>query len=68
MTYRILTLDGGGAWAILEAMALKEIFGDIDGLQILKKFDLVASNSGGSIVLGALIAGYKPSRVHRFFP
>jgi hypothetical protein len=67
MTYRILTLDGGGAWAILEAMALKEIYGNLPGRQILANFELVASNSGGSIVLGALIADFTPQRIIDLF-
>jgi uncharacterized protein len=67
MTYRILSLDGGGAWAILEAMALKEIYGNIGGRAILSQFDLVASNSGGSIVLGALIADFTPQRIIDLF-
>jgi hypothetical protein len=67
MTYRILSLDGGGAWAILEAMALKELYGNIGGRAILSQFDLVASNSGGSIVLGALIADFTPQRIIDLF-
>jgi len=29
MTYRILTLDGGGSWALLQAMALRALAGDL---------------------------------------
>ena len=54
MTYRILSLDGGGSWALLQAMALNEIFGNVSGHEILSHFDLAAANSGGSIVLGGL--------------
>jgi hypothetical protein len=67
--YRILTLDGGGAWALLQAMALGQIYGqDTPGHDILQHFDLVAANSGGSIVLGALIEGHSPSAIlNNFF-
>ncbi len=56
MTYRILTLDGGGSWAVLQVMALAALYGDTaTGHQVLEDFDLVAANSGGSITLGGLI-------------
>jgi patatin-like phospholipase/acyl hydrolase len=67
MTYRILTLDGGGSWALLQAMALKALLGDLPGRQILGQFDLAAANSGGSIVLGALIKDFKPSDIIALF-
>ncbi len=67
MPFRILSLDGGGAWAILEAMALRELFGDIGGRAILSRFDLATANSGGSIVLGALIADKTPSEIVALF-
>ena len=55
MTYRILTLDGGGSWAVLQVMALAAIYGDTaTGHEVLRDFDLVAANSGGSITLGGL--------------
>src|SRR5258706_7927288 len=54
--FRILSLDGGGSWALIEIMALMDLFGGRDtlGHDVLRRFDLIASNSGGSIVLGAL--------------
>jgi len=56
MTYRILALDGGGSWAVLQVMALAAIHGDTaTGHEVLRHFDLVAANSGGSITLGGLI-------------
>ncbi len=64
MTYKILSLDGGGAWAMLQVMALGAIYGDkTSGNEILRHFDLVAANSGGSITLGALIKGKTPSEI-----
>ena len=54
--YRILSLDGGGSWAILQVMALQQIYGrDTTGHEVLRHFNLVAANSGGSITLGGLI-------------
>jgi len=56
MTYRILSLDGGGAWALIEVRALIALYGaDKTGHQVLGDFDLVAANSGGSLVLGGLV-------------
>lgn len=56
MTYRILSLDGGGAWALIEVKALISLFGEAaTGHQVLSEFDLVAANSGGSLVLGGLL-------------
>ena len=56
-TYKILSLDGGGPWALLQAMALQKIYKvDTRGHQVLKDFNLVAANGGGSITLAGLIA------------
>ncbi|MFZ0573001.1 MAG: patatin-like phospholipase family protein [Rhodomicrobium sp.] len=53
--YRILCLDGGGRWSLISVMALQKLFGErARGYDILANFDLVAANSGGSLVLGAL--------------
>lgn len=54
--YRILSLDGGGTWALIEVMALIDLYGSsTTGHQVLSDFDMVAANSGGSIVLGGLV-------------
>jgi patatin-like phospholipase/acyl hydrolase len=56
MSYRILSLDGGGAWAIIEARALIGLYGiDTAGHDVLRRFHLVAENSGGSLVLAGLV-------------
>ncbi len=56
MGYRILSLDGGGPWALIEVMALIDLFGAAArGNTVLAEFDLVAGNSGGSIVLAGLV-------------
>lgn len=63
-TYRILSLDGGGTWALLQVEALKEVMGrvlqkeggKVRGHEVLACFDLVVANSGGSLVAAALAA------------
>lgn len=58
MGYRILSLDGGGGWALIQVRALIALYDnklDTTGHQVLSDFDLVAANSGGSVVLGGLI-------------
>ncbi len=65
--YRILSMDGGGSWSIIQIKTLKHIFGDLPGREILQKFDLVAANSGGSIVAAGLAENYRPSELEQFF-
>jgi len=56
MPYRILSLDGGGTWALIQVKALMKIYGlEKTGHEVLRQFDMVAANSGGSIVLGGLL-------------
>jgi hypothetical protein len=58
MNYRILSLDGGGTWALIQVkalMALPNYDENTSGHAAVNDFDLVAANSGGSIVLGALV-------------
>ncbi|MDI1255878.1 MAG: patatin-like phospholipase family protein [Flavobacterium sp.] len=52
--YKILSLDGGGTWAILQLLTLRERYPGEKGHAILRHFDLVIANSGGSLVLAAL--------------
>jgi len=61
--FRILSLDGGGCWALIQAKALLDIYGDIPGNRLLANFDLVAANSGGSIVAAALAANLTSSDI-----
>jgi hypothetical protein len=56
MPYRILSLDGGGSWALIQVLALTALYDSkTTGHSVLQDFDLVAANSGGSIVLGGLV-------------
>lgn len=67
--FRILTLDGGGSWALIQVKALQALYRDPDkkGHDILADFDLVAANSGGSIVLGGLIENKSLSEILKQF-
>lgn len=66
--FRILSLDGGGSWALIQVMALIDLYGgDATGHQVLRDFDLVAANSGGSIVLGGLVENLSLTTLLNFF-
>lgn len=66
--FRILSLDGGGSWALIQARVLMAIFGpDMPGREVLSSFDLVAANSGGSIVAAGLAANMSPAQIDNFF-
>jgi hypothetical protein len=66
--YRILSLDGGGSWALIQVKGLIELYGpDKPGREVLQDFDLVAANSGGSIVLGCLIEDLSLGKTLAFF-
>ncbi len=65
--YKILSLDGGGSWALIQARVLQDIYGDINGHELLRKFDLVIGNSGGAMVLAALCNDMKPSEIIAVF-
>lgn len=61
-------MDGGGSWALIQVMALQNIFGaEKKGHDVLAEFDLVCANSGGSIVLAGLIENYTLSEILEFF-
>lgn len=64
---KILSLDGGGSWALIQVRVLKDIYGDITGHELLKKFDLVIANSGGSLVLASLCVDLKLSDIEKIF-
>jgi len=68
MTYKILSLDGGGTWALIQAKVLIDLFGgDTKGKEILGDFDLVAANSGGALVAAGLIADMTPAAILALF-
>ncbi len=56
MGYRILSMDGGGSWALIEVRALIELYSEATtGHEVLADFDMVVGNSGGSEVLAGLV-------------
>ena len=68
MSYRILSLDGGGTWALIQLKALIALYdAQTSGVDVLRDFDLVAANSGGSIVLGGLVEGMTLGEILAFF-
>ena len=68
MSYRILSLDGGGTWALIQIKALIALYDEnASGHAVLQDFDLVAANSGGSIVLGGLVENLALGEILGFF-
>ena len=66
--YQILSLDGGGSWALIQVKVLIDLFGaNTKGHEVLRQFDLVAANSGGSIVAAGLIENYSLQEILNFF-
>jgi len=71
--FRILSLDGGGSWALIQVRALINLYSragdgsDVRGHDVLRKFDLVAANSGGTLTLGGLIMDWPLSQLLAFF-
>lgn len=66
-TFKILSLDGGGSWAIIQLLTLHDRYGNIKGHELLRKFDLIIANSGGSIVLAALAEDYSLNEAINLF-
>lgn len=65
---KILSLDGGGSWALIQAKTLGNIFGEnTKGHEILNHFGLAIANSGGSIVLGGLTENKTPREILDYF-
>ena len=67
MPYKILSLDGGGSWSLIQARVLQDIYGDINGHELLRNFDLAIANSGGSLVLACLCNDMKLSEIINVF-
>jgi patatin-like phospholipase/acyl hydrolase len=66
--FKILSLDGGGTWALIQARALQHLYGfNARGHDILSQFDMVAANSAGSLVLGGLVKNMTLSDIVRLF-
>lgn len=67
MSYKILSLDGGGSWALIQARVLLDMYGDMRGHELLRKFDMAIGNSGGSLVLASLCNDMKLSEIIAVF-
>ncbi|MGC2967799.1 patatin-like phospholipase family protein [Paraburkholderia aspalathi] len=66
--FNILALDGGGVWSLIQVRALKAIFGeDAKGHDVLSHFQLVAGNSSGALILGALIEDLALLEIEQLF-
>lgn len=66
--YRILSLDGGGSWALIQAKALINLYrADSRGHEVLRDFDLVAATSAGSLVLAGLVEDLPLDQILGFF-
>lgn len=66
--YNILSLDGGGTWALLQVRALQSLFGvEARGHDVLRNFRLVAATSGGGIVAAGLWRNFKLSELAQVF-
>jgi predicted acylesterase/phospholipase RssA len=63
---RILSLDGGGTWSLIQIRALEVIFPGLSGLDILRQFDLVVANSGGAIIAASLAVDQTPEQMREF--
>ncbi len=63
MAYKILSLDGGGSWSLIQVRVLQDLYGDIRGHALLRQFDMVIANSGGSLVLAALCNDMRLSEI-----
>ena len=67
-TIRILSLDGGGTRAGILAKTLGQLYGaQTQGRDIIRQFDFIAGNSGGSIVMTALCCNYTPQDIAAFY-
>lgn len=65
---RVLSLDGGGSRAVIQARALGRLYGpETPGREIIRQFDFVAGNSGGGIVLTALCCNYTPHDIEELY-
>lgn len=65
--FRILALDGGGTFALIQAKALADLYPGQSGHEVLSHFDLLVGCSGGSIVASLLIEGWSPQQIFEMF-
>lgn len=66
MTFKILSLDGGGIRGVMSARILQEIEQQIQqrkGQSLQEYFDLVAGTSTGALIAGAIISGMNSNQI-----
>ncbi|MDJ0556726.1 MAG: patatin-like phospholipase family protein [Microcoleaceae cyanobacterium MO_207.B10] len=66
MTFKILSLDGGGIRGVMSARILQEIEQQIQqqkGESLQEYFDLVAGTSTGALIAGAIISGMNSNQI-----
>jgi predicted acylesterase/phospholipase RssA len=64
---KVLSLDGGGTWSLIQARVLMDLYPGCSGHEILRDFDFVAANSGGGVVTACLIDDMKPEAILDLF-
>jgi uncharacterized protein len=71
MSFRILSLDGGGSWSLLQVMTLIDLYRSggslLTGHEVLRDFDLVVASGSGSLVLGGLVKNLPLVEIRRIF-
>jgi uncharacterized protein len=71
MSFRILSLDGGGSWSLLQIMTLLDLYRSsgalLTGHEVLRDFDLVVASGSGSLVLGGLVKDLPLTEIRRIF-
>ena len=71
MSFRILSLDGGGSWSLLQIMTLIDLYRSggslLTGHHVLRDFDLVVATGSGSIVLGGLVKDLPLIEIRKIF-
>lgn len=66
--FRILSLDGGGSWALIQIRILQKLYGkNTNGHDVLKNFDMAVANSGGSLALAAMADGKTLEEIAQLF-
>ena len=65
--YKILALDGGGTFSLIQAKVLDDMYPGQSGHEVLSHFDLVAGCSGGAIVAAALFDDKSPADILELF-
>jgi len=65
-TYRVLTLDGGGAKGFYTLGVLREMEGLV-GTRLHEKFDLIFGTSTGAIIAAMLALGHSVDEIHELY-